>query len=769
VLDKSTLPDLPQGTANPNVATNVPIVCHYDPYTLITKNGELVQTIEITGESRDLSAYASTLRDDISKAITESVKDYKVAIYLHTIRSRKNVMPTASFNNEFANKLNDDWCTKNNFNKQLINTIYITFVYQGSSHSIINISNILKSLVYSLIKKEQLSYLEDSYKKLEAITNQTLSKLSSQGARRLGLIDTKEGVISEQIMFYYHLMHLEQRKVNLALEDISSVIAFENIKFNFNSIEIDNPGNKRYAALFSIKDYYDIAPETLDQLLQLGFEYVLTQTIIFVPPKEAVKEFEIFNDIAYLSKNDHINKVTGVKRFIDAENDGEFAYCKHQTTITIFSDDVKFFQERMKQASKSLHNLGISCIREDFNMAALFWGQMPGNLRFLTHGRFSYLDTKHIGAYCTIFDKEVGNYQGSKWGPPISLIRTDKGTAFYFNFHNKNGLGHTLLIGPAGSGKTVVSRFLITQALKVNPNVLYLDLEGNSKNFIEAINGTYMTSNAVKDAFKLNPFTLQSFKRNTSLFKEWLIDVIFPKARTIQNYDEVFNAIAVKLYENIEVTNKIEALCTLLANLSDSSLNQSTTDFFKNEKRFPTYFTEGESKFDLPKPNSKILGIDLSEPMKDPVLFKAYMGVFLEYILKNLPEGPIIIYISKLDALYSITHLKQVFSEWLRVLDSKNGIMIANCEHHDGFEHDEDYKAMTTMLGTKIFLSDKNADKYFRRCYDLTDDELHKIKSFSASRRNFLLKQDDLHKMLMLNLSGMKAEKNILDTGHDAI
>ncbi len=768
MLDKATLSDLPNVPVNLEVADSIPAVCHYDSHTVLTKDGELVQTIEITGESVDLSSYTTVLRDEISKAISETVKDYKVAIYLHTVRSRKNVMPRASFKNEFARKLNADWCAKNNFDKQLVNTVYITLLYQGSSHSIVNLGSLLKSLVYPWIKKEQLKYLEESHKKLEAITAQLLNKLAKQGARRLGLIETKEGVISEQMMFYYHLLHLDQRKVFLATQDISTVLAGETIKFNFNSIDIDleNNGDKRYAAVFSIKDYYEISPEILDQLLQLGFQYVLTQTIIFVPPKIAIHEYAPLAEIAYLSKGEYINRVTGIKRFMTAEDDGDFSYCKQQTTITIFSDEIKFFEDRMKQASKVLHKLGISCIREDFNMAALFWGQLPGNMRFLTHGRFSYLDTKRIGAYCTIFDREVGNYQGSKWGAPISLVRTDKGTAFYFNFHNKNGLGHTLLVGPSGSGKTVISRFLLTQALKVEPTVLYIDLEGNSKNFIETLGGTYLSGEDVKK-LKLNPFMLQSFKRKPSLFKDWLIDAIFPKARSIQSYEEVFDAVALKLYENIDLPNKVDVLNSLLANLNDSSLNESAQDFFKNENKFLAYFSEEEQKFDLFKSTSKIVGIDLSELMKDQGVFKAYMGVFLEYVLNSIGnKGPTIIYISKFDALYSITHLKQVLSEWLRVLDTKNGIMVANCVHQDEFEKDSDYQAMIDMMGTKIFLSDKNADKYFRRCYRLTDDELHKVKSYSASRRSFLVKQDDIYKMLLLNLTGMESDMAILDTAH---
>jgi len=59
------------------------------------------------------------------------------------------------------------------------------------------------------------------------------------------------------------------------------------------------------------------------------------------------------------------------------------------------------------------------------------------------------------------------------------------------------------------------------------------------------------------------------------------------------------------------------------------------------------------------------------------------------------------------------------------------------------------------MLGTTIFLSDKDADKYFRRCYGLSDNDLHKIKIYRASRRIFLYKQDNHTNLLSINLDSM--------------
>lgn len=53
-------------------------------------------------------------------------------------------------------------------------------------------------------------------------------------------------------------------------------------------------------------------------------------------------------------------------------------------------------------------------------------------------------------------------------------------------------------------------------------------------------------------------------------------------------------------------------------------------------------------------------------------------------------------------------------------------------------------------------MSDKFADKYFMRAFQLNQDELYRIKSFDVSRRMFLLKQDEISILLSLNLSHLK-------------
>ena len=80
----------------------IPVACHFNENTLITKNGELLQTIQINGiNSEKISNNLFNLRAMVRKAISESVDSGKYAFWIHTIRRKDDLDDTANYNGFF--------------------------------------------------------------------------------------------------------------------------------------------------------------------------------------------------------------------------------------------------------------------------------------------------------------------------------------------------------------------------------------------------------------------------------------------------------------------------------------------------------------------------------------------------------------------------------------------------------------------------------------------------------------------------------------------
>src|SRR3546814_6338226 len=62
---------------------------------------------------------------------------------------------------------------------------------------------------------------------------------------------------------------------------------------------------------------------------------------------------------------------------------------------------------------------------------------------------------------------------------------------YYFNFHSAD-LGHSMVIGPSGGGKTVLVNFLIAQLEKFNARHIFIDKDQGAEIFVRASGGTYL-------------------------------------------------------------------------------------------------------------------------------------------------------------------------------------------------------------------------------------------------------------------------------------
>ena len=92
----------------------IPIACHYDENTMLTKNGELLQTIEINGiHSEKISKDLFNLRTIVRKSIAESTDCTKFAFWVHTIRRKADFDDPTEYPGFLTANVHDIWRRKN--------------------------------------------------------------------------------------------------------------------------------------------------------------------------------------------------------------------------------------------------------------------------------------------------------------------------------------------------------------------------------------------------------------------------------------------------------------------------------------------------------------------------------------------------------------------------------------------------------------------------------------------------------------------------------
>ena len=86
-------------------------------------------------------------------------------------------------------------------------------------------------------------------------------------------------------------------------------------------------------------------------------------------------------------------------------------------------------------------------------------------------------------------------------------------------------MGHTLVLGATGAGKSFALNFLLVQALQYDPRVLILDLGGSYRWLTQFLGGGYMELSPEGNAgagFRLRPFSLPIGERSFQFLTGWI-------------------------------------------------------------------------------------------------------------------------------------------------------------------------------------------------------------------------------------------------------
>ena len=105
----------------------------------------------------------------------------------------------------------------------------------------------------------------------------------------------------------------------------------------------------------------------------------------------------------------------------------------------------------------------------------------------------------------------------------LAMLETPWRTAYHYDLF-AGDVGHTLILGATGAGKSFALNFLLVEALKYNPRVLILDLGGSYRWLTRFLGGSYLelTPGETESGLKLAPFALPPTTRTFQFLTGWV-------------------------------------------------------------------------------------------------------------------------------------------------------------------------------------------------------------------------------------------------------
>lgn len=215
-------------------------------------------------------------------------------------------------------------------------------------------------------------------------------------------------------------------------------------------------------------------PNILNQLTELNFAYRFNTRYIFLDKMDALKQISTYRkkwqqkvrgwldqllDRPSTKVNKHaINMVDEADEASTELNQDSVAYGYYSANIIIFDEDPASLDNKTKTVKSCLEKLGFIARVEGINAVEAYLGSLPGfvypNIR---RPLLNTLNLAHLIPLAAIWTGDKYNLSDKfpPRSPALMQVVTHGATPFKLNLH-VHDIGHTLVFGPTGAGKSVL-------------------------------------------------------------------------------------------------------------------------------------------------------------------------------------------------------------------------------------------------------------------------------------------------------------------------
>jgi len=735
-----------------SAANFIPYKCHWNHNTILLKDNSMMRVIKINGFSFETA-------DDIDVDIKKNTRNNlfkgmasgNFALWFHTIRRKEEAFPGGEMTSMFAKKVNKQWRAKHDGDRCFVNEHYISILRREEKTGLAMFAYLAKAIINKADKRARDRDFVEAFNELEEVTERITNGFSNYNPELLSVNETDEGVFSSILKFLGSIINVgDTKEYKMTAKNLDHYIPTNRLYFGPKAIEIKTPFSTKYAGLVSLKEYRPVTNAgMLDGFLQLPFEFIITQSFSFINRMIALSSMQLQQRRLIQSEDVAVSQIQEIDEALDAAMSGTFAFGSHHLTIMCIENNIKSIESALSMAIVELANIGITGVREKTNMEAAFWAQLPGNFDYIV--RKSTINTLNLAGLASLHNYPSGKRTGNHWGNACTVFNTVSGTPYFFSFHVRD-VGHTMIIGPTGAGKTVLMNFLCAQAQKFNCRMFFFDKDRGAEIFIRAVGGKHSTIEASKVS-GFNPLSLPENNENKFFLIEWLRALVSINGEIITatemarineavkgNYKLPFQK---RRLRNIAPFLGLSGPGSLAGRLEIWHSNGSHAKLFDNEQDVIDFFS------------ADAFGFEMGELLKDKSSIAPVLLYLFHRINSSLDGTPTMIVLDEAWALIDNPVFAPKIKDWLKVLRKLNAFVVFATQSVEDATKSDISDTLVQQTATQIYLPNLKATEVYKTAFMLSEREFQLVKTTDPSTRFFLVKQDNDGVIARVDLSGM--------------
>lgn len=502
-----------------NFAEDLPYFCfvddHGDNGAAILTNGSLLITYEYRG--KDLASSSNAELNAIMYQLNSALSLFEEGWSIHVdVIRQKSTSYINNEDNDFGENVTAAVLDEEGFDafstlsNNLENKYYMSFCYLPPSDLISSVNNLLtESNATTAIKSAMMKYSEIVRSFVQTI-DRVIGQLDINTLAYLDFL-TKDQMLS----FLNKCICNERQYIRNPEHPV-----FLSYILSHKDIVVDNYPKigEKYLSSLTIYDLpHSVYPGILDELNYLNLEFRANTRFIILNNDKAVKELnklvqkwktkrkpvmariaEAFNISTSGKENEYaIEKQMEAESQLNIVQASEAKYGFYTCTILLFNSDLDKLSKDIIAIESRINIKGFTCKREDVNNFEAYMGSLPG--KTFENVVQKPIFTHQLAALFPITAAWTGDeknpcplyLQNGGKNPVLGYVKTDGNSPFRLCLHSQD-VGHTMIIGPAGSGKSVLLNFIASQHARYkNSNVFYFDKGASSKILNYAYNGVF--------------------------------------------------------------------------------------------------------------------------------------------------------------------------------------------------------------------------------------------------------------------------------------
>jgi type IV secretion/conjugal transfer VirB4 family ATPase len=457
-------------------------------------------------------------------------------------------------------------------------------------------------------------------------------------------------------------------------------------------------------------------PGILNNLNRLNFEYRWVTRFIPLDKIDAQNELKKYRKnwfakrqgaIAALTEsamvdNDAINKSNDADEALQEVSADLVSYGYFTASVVIIDPDLRKAEKKAESIEKNIISLGFTTVIEKLNAVDAWFGSLPGHAYAnVRRPPLNTLNLVHIFPLAAIWAGPEKNRHLN--APVLMFTHTPDSTPFRLDLH-VGDVGHTVIVGPTGAGKSVLLGTLAVQFRRYrDAQVYFFDKGGSCRALTAGVGGNfYDLGEEYEGTLAFQPLAAIDDENERSWAAEWLYDIL--RDEGVEINPEVKKIVWTALGSLATAPREQRTITGYCALLQDRRLRQALEQYTLNGAH--------GKLFDASSDNlnyGRWQCFEMSKLMNTPAVIPATLSYLFHKLEQRFTGPPTLLILDECWLFLDNPIFAAKIREWLKVLRKANvAVIFATQSLKDVLSSVIAPSVLESCL-TKIYLPNPNA------------------------------------------------------------